>query len=278
MADWFTGRELFLGMSIFIVGWPVGIAAGQATQALLAAAWSWRAVFVGTSVLMAIALLAMALWYRPPPTTFAASTQAARLERREVWLACVAGAVWMLINGAYLVLLTFGPALLTEHGASIAGAAAAVSSMSWVFLVGLPLGGWLATRFGAPNVIMAAGLVGATACAAALPVVEIRATMFLLLGVSYALAAPAVAGLITEALRPETRAPGLGVYYLWYYAGCAVLPAAAGALKDRFGTEVAVEFAAAQLVGTLLLIAVFRLEQRRLAAAPARAPSMRKQS
>jgi hypothetical protein len=37
-------------------------------------------------------------------------------------------------------------------------------------------------------------------------------------------------------------------------------------LKDRLGTDTAVLFAAAQLVGTLLLIGVFRVEQRRLAA------------
>ena len=27
VTDWFAGKELFLGMSIFIIGWPVGIAA-----------------------------------------------------------------------------------------------------------------------------------------------------------------------------------------------------------------------------------------------------------
>ena len=32
ITDWFAGKELFLGMAIFIIGWPVGIAAGQATQ------------------------------------------------------------------------------------------------------------------------------------------------------------------------------------------------------------------------------------------------------
>ena len=38
VTDWFAGKELFLGMAIFIIGWPVGIAAGQATQASLAEA------------------------------------------------------------------------------------------------------------------------------------------------------------------------------------------------------------------------------------------------
>src|SRR5687767_13360497 len=128
VTDWFAGRALVLGMSVFIVGWPIGIAAGQATQAVAAAVWSWQAVFVSTAVGMAVAFVVMAVLYRAPPSVpAAASGRAARLTGREIWLVCLAGAVWMLINGAYLVLLTFGPTLLTERGASVAGAAAAVS-------------------------------------------------------------------------------------------------------------------------------------------------------
>lgn len=191
VTDWFTGSTLFFGMSIFIVGWPVGIATGQATQVVAAGLWSWQTVFVGTAVLMVAAFVFMAALYRAPPSAAAtARGPAARLDRREIWLVCIAGAVWMLINGAYLVLLTFGPTLLTERGASVSGAAAVVSSMSWVFLVGLPLGGWLATRFKVPNLIMVGGLLVATGLAALLPVVDIPMPMFLLLGFSYALAAP----------------------------------------------------------------------------------------
>ena len=266
VADWFTGNALFFGLSVFIAGWPVGIAAGQATQALAAELWSWQTVFVGTAILTVAAFISMsALYHAPPSVIEAVRGPAARLDRREIWLVCIAGAVWMLINGAYLVLLTFGPTLLMERGASVAGAAAVVSSMSWVFVVGLPLGGWLVTRFKMPNLIMVAGLLVATGVAALLPVVDLPMPMFLVHGLSYAIAAPVVASLVVEALRPETRGPGLGIYYLWNYAGSAALPAAGGLLKDSFGTHAAVLFAAAQLVGTLLLIAFFRVEQWRLA-------------
>lgn len=112
---------------------------------------------------------------------------------------------------------------------------------------------------------MVAGLLVATGLVALLPIAATPMPMFLLHGFSYALAAPVVASLVVEALRPETRGPGLGIYYLWYYAGSATLPAAGGMLKDRFGTSTAVLFVAAQLVATLLLIGFFRLEQRRLA-------------
>jgi MFS family permease len=42
LADWFADKELFLGNAIFIVGWPAGIAAGQATQSWLADITSWQ--------------------------------------------------------------------------------------------------------------------------------------------------------------------------------------------------------------------------------------------
>lgn len=49
LTDWFADKELFVGMSIFIIGWPVGIAAGQAIQGPVAEAISWNAVFFVTS-------------------------------------------------------------------------------------------------------------------------------------------------------------------------------------------------------------------------------------
>ena len=85
------------------------------------------------------------------------------LNRRELLLLTIAGLVWMLINGAYLVLLSFGPVFLSEQGTSFAAAGRVVSLMSWVFLFSLPLGGYLATRYRAPNVVMFSGLFGIAA-------------------------------------------------------------------------------------------------------------------
>ena len=74
LADWFADKELFLGNAIFIVGWPVGIAAGQATQSWLAGMTSWQFVFGLSSVLVALALLLMAAFYHRPPDGARAAT------------------------------------------------------------------------------------------------------------------------------------------------------------------------------------------------------------
>jgi MFS family permease len=45
LTDWFADKELFLAMSLFILGWPVGIAAAQAFQVPIAEKTSWNSIF-----------------------------------------------------------------------------------------------------------------------------------------------------------------------------------------------------------------------------------------
>jgi predicted MFS family arabinose efflux permease len=98
LTDWFAERELFIAMSIFIIGWPVGIAAAQATQAQIAQVIGWRWVFHLTAGMLAAALATMAAFYRnAPKKADAGPVTAARLNGREIWLVCIAGAIWMFI-------------------------------------------------------------------------------------------------------------------------------------------------------------------------------------
>ena len=187
VTDWFAGKELFLGMGIFIIGWPVGIAAGQATQVRLAEVHGWNFVFILTAIMMAVALASMAAFYRDAPSSAAVSlSPTARLTKDELWLVCIAGAIWMFINGAYVVMLSFGPTLVSEHGASITEAAQAVSVMSWVFLFALPLGGWLSTRYKAADIVMIVGLVGSVIFGLAIPLASVPSLMFALFGIAFA--------------------------------------------------------------------------------------------
>ena len=263
LTDWFVDKELFLGMSIFIIGWPIGIAAGQAMQASIAVASSWNLVFYLTAVGSVLALFAISAVYRPPPGLEAQIKGVySALNRRELLLLTIAGLVWMFINGAYLVLLSFGPVFLSEQGTSFAAAGRVVSLMSWVFLFSLPLGGYLATRYRAPNVVMFSGLFGSVIFGALILITDMPLLTFTLFGILYAVSAPVVASLPVEVLRPETRGPGFGIYYVWYFAGSAFLPVVGGYLKDITGTAASsVLFAVAMMVATLILVGLFRLAQ-----------------
>lgn len=265
VTDWFAGKELFLGMAIFIIGWPVGIAAGQATQAHLAEIHGWNFVFILTAIMMAVALASMSAFYRDAPCSAAVSVSpTARLTRNELWLVCIAGAIWMFINGAYVVLLSFGPTLVLEHGASVTDAAQAVSVMSWVFLFALPLGGWLSTRYKAADIVMIAGLVGSVIFGLTIPLASVPSLTFALFGIAFAIATPAIASLPAEILRPDNRASGFGIYYIWYYAGSALLPPIGGLLKDSTGTATTtVLFSVSMMFASLCLLGLLRREQAR---------------
>jgi MFS family permease len=265
VADWFADKELFLGMAIFIIGWPIGIAAGQATQGALAEAFSWHMVFIVSALLVALPLLLVALFYRTPREHdhFAPSGQRA-LTRSEIIVVCVAGLCWMFLNGTYLVMLSFGPAHLIESGTPVAQADFIVSVMSWVAAFALPLGGLLATRYKAPNLVMFVGLTVSIVLGAIVPFSPAPLLMFTLFGTAVALATPVVGSLAAEVLEPHVRSSGFGLYYLWYFIGMPVLLPIAGMLRDRTGSvTVSLIYATALLVGCLALAAVFRIAQAR---------------
>jgi MFS family permease len=174
----------------------------------------------------------------------------------------------MLINGAYLVMLSFGPALLLEQGFSIAESGRVVSLMSWVFLVALPLGGYVATRYKIPDAVLVSGLVVCVIVGALIPYTSIPAISFALFGIAYAIGVPVVSSLPALVLKPENRGPGIGIFQVWYFAGSAFMPIAAGFMQDRTGGATApILFATAMMFAVLCLHGMFRYEQRRLAAA-----------
>ena len=217
VADWCAGKLIFLGMSCFILGWPVGIAG---TQVLLGAAaeLSWRAALLAGAAAIALIAVIFALGYRAPPGGAATDAAGLRINGQEAWLVSLAGAAWTIVNGAYLVLVTFGPVLLAERDAAA-----------------IPLAG-----------------------------PEAAGPLFLLHGFAYAFGGPYLSTQPLQALRPATRASGLGLYYLWFYAGCTALPPVAGWLKDVHGPEAPIVFAVVLLLVTGALMGAFAVELRRL--------------
>jgi hypothetical protein len=76
-----------------------------------------------------------------------------------------------------------------------------------------------------------------------------------------------------QALRPESRAPGMGVFYTCYYAAMALLPGLAGLARDLTGSPAApVLFAAIMMPATLVCFVGFSAVMRNAKAAVAVAP------
>ena len=174
VMDHFDYRTLLFAMSIFVLGWPVGIAAGQATQTTIADFLSWREVFYLSSGLCFLSFMLFFLLTLLDRSQHQAQANLVdrdsgawtqvNLSRSEFFWINVAGVVWMCLNGAYVVLVTFGPVYLMELDIGAVEAAVWISMISWAFIIGLPVGGYLAYRHNLPNTVMVVGLVASIVC------------------------------------------------------------------------------------------------------------------
>ncbi|WP_316185601.1 MFS transporter [Bradyrhizobium sp. SZCCHNRI1003] len=269
VVDWFAGNELVFAMSIYIVGWPAGIALGQATQAVIAVGNGWRASFHTTALFVAMAFVLLGLLYRDPRVADADASPGQRFGGDRLKALCLAGAIWMLVNASYLILLTFGPALVTEQGVSVTRAAFTVSLMSWTSMLALPIGAFLATRYQIVNTIMFLGLVASAGIAAYIPFAHSHELAYSLFGLTYSLALPVVASLPAQLISRHDRNLGFGIYWAWFYAGIPLLTGLAGYLRDH--TDKAASpalFSAAILALSLVLLLCLRARQRRMLKTP----------
>jgi len=238
VADWFEGREIATAMSILVMSWPFGIAMGQVGHAWLEQTYGWQLPFQVASVYCLIAALAVFAFYRPPhdlPVTAGAGV--ARMTPRE-WrlIVCAAGA-WGVFNAAYVTYLSFGPILLQSIGKSALAAAGIISVGSWLMIVSGAICGQIADRFGRREVILTICMSGAvlSLLLLGLPGASLTASlMFGLVGMAPAGVIMAMAG---QALRPQVRAFGMGIFFTIYFAIMMATPPVAGAILDRTGQE-----------------------------------------
>ena len=262
--DWFVGtREFFLAMSLFIIGWPIGHALGQSVLTAAAQYGGWPRPFQGAGIACLFAMSLLALTYRSPEgAARRVQTPLSSLTQREFRLTTIAGLLWMVNNGAYVLVLGFGPAMLSERGVDTVAAANAASLFPWACLVSLPLGAWVATRWQAPNVVMVGSLAGATVLGAWLAF-EPQTWLFLAVGIAGAFGIATMATLPSEVLREDRRSAGLGWYYVWYFVGSATFPALGGWASEMSGTAAsAIAMMAVSSAVCLVLLGIFRVQQR----------------
>ncbi len=89
------------------------------------------------------------------------------------------------------------------------------------------------------------------------------------IGAVTGLPAGAMVALPAEVLRPQNRAPGMGIFFTWYYVGMALLTPVAGLLRDLTGDPGApIIFAGALEVAAIAVVGLLRLLQRRYGLRP----------
>ena len=236
VADWFGGKELATAMGALVMSWPFGIAMGQIGHVWLAAHFDWRAAFAVAAVYCALGAVAVFLLYRSPPHVKPA--QAAGpigLPRSELVLTLLAATVWGLFNAGYIAYLSFAPRVLMAGGYGATQAAAVISIASWVMICSGALCGQLADRTGKRDLI----LYVCTAVAVVALLLLRQTSLAVLLSLALGLIGMAPAGVIMaltgEAMAPQRRAFGMGVFFSFYFVLMTAAPPIAGWLYDLSG-------------------------------------------
>ncbi|MDW3182729.1 MFS transporter [Roseobacter sp.] len=233
VADWFEGREIATAMSILVMSWPFGIAMGQVGHVWLAQTYGWQVPFQAASVYCLIAALGVFLFYHPPHDLPDATGGARVALTRQEWsLLLCAAAAWGAFNAAYVIYLAFAPKVLEGHGQTAIVAAGIISIGSWIMILSGAVCGQIVDRFGGRNGVLAVCMGGAIAALLllGLPGAGVGASiLFGLIGMAPAGVIMAMAG---QAMRPQVRAFGMGMFLTVYYAIMWITPPVAGAILD----------------------------------------------
>lgn len=259
VADWFTGREIVWAMAVYVNSWPVGNALAAFTLPVIAGHWGVAAAFRAAGAAAALGAIAVAIACPGPAASEAAPPAGAPigLSRREMSRVSLSAMPWMLYNVGYAVMLGFLPALLVRGGIPLERAGVLVGLALVLFVGSAQVGGAAAQWLVRPGTTVVVGLVPFAVALAWLPYAPALPCL-LVIGVLAGLPAAALVSAPTLVLGPASRAPGMGLFYTWYYAGMAVLPGIAGWLEDVLGRAAAIEFAAAAIGAALAFDVAFR--------------------
>jgi predicted MFS family arabinose efflux permease len=269
VADWFAGKEIITAMAIFVNSWPAGIGLALVTQPTISSALNWPAVFYISSAISAVGIFLMAIFYHPAPeaTQIAARPKPkVQLSGKEIYLVTLAAIIWAFYNGAYIIVPTFGPPLLSSKGMIFAEAAVLASLNNWLIIGSVPLGGWMAQTFRRPNTFMVLGFILFGSAMLLLPFGSAM-PLIISMGIIGGIPAGSIMAMPAAVLRPESRAVGMGVFYTVYYGVYALMPALAGlALDYTKSTASPLFFGAGLLFVSIIILVWFRSIQKPLGA------------
>ena len=217
--------------------------------------------FLSTAAAAAAVLVLVAAIYRPPEKVAEPEDgPSSRLSWREKGLVSLAGAVWALFNVGCIIVLSFTPSLLSAQGVSVRDAGIATSLASWTLISTMILGGILLDRIEHATALMTISLAVLGLSMMILPSVSSLA-LLAFIGAIAGLPCAAMLVLPTEVLRPRSRAPGMGIFYTWYYVGMTLLtPGLARDLSANPGAPLI--FAGLLELGALAVLGIFRIVQR----------------
>jgi MFS family permease len=266
VADWFTGKELATAMGVLVMSWPFGIAMGQVGHGWLAVNFDWRLAFVVASTYcVAGGLLVMIFCREAPDAAKPVGGFRFTLSRNEICLTVVASLVWSLFNAGYVVYLSFAPRVLVAAGYDVVSALGVISLASWVMIFSGVICGLIADRSGKADLVLYICMAAATVAVLVLFVAPLAVPSSLLFGLMGMAPAGVIMALTAQAMKPENRAIGMGLFFTTYFLVQAPAPVIAGWLYDLTAEPFwPMLFAMILFICTAIANAAFRTAQNRL--------------
>lgn len=266
VADMFAGKELATAMGAFVMSWPFGIAMGQIGHGWLAANFDWEMAFLVASSYCVSGALLVVVFCRDVPGA-ARQTGGLRLSmsRNEMVLTLAASLVWAIFNAGYVVYLSFAPAVLTAGGYDTVSALGVISLASWIMVFSGIACGVIVDRTGKADLVLYVCMAAAIAALAMLFISPLAVPSSLLFGLMGIAPAGVIMALTVQAMRPENRAIGMGLFFTIYFLVQVPSPAIAGWIYDLTSDAFwPILFAAVLFVLTAIANLAFRIAQRRL--------------
>jgi MFS family permease len=258
VTDWFAGAEIATAMAIFVSSWPTGVALSLLTLPFIGTAYGVSVAYFTVVAFTAAGFILLAIAYQAPASSAALPAKSARLDRNAVIAVLVAGLIWGLYNVGFALIFSFGPSMLVERGWSISTAASTISIALWLAVIIVPLGGFLADRSGRPQFILVVGCIVSSTLMVILPRSDAVVLIVVALGLISGQPAGAIMSLPARALRPETRAIGMGIFYTLYYGAMMLGPIVAGAcIKWTGSAAAAFDFGAVVVLACPVLLWIF---------------------
>ena len=259
IADWFRARRFLLAISISTGSYPVGVGLSQIVVPALAARYGLGAPFLAGAAWMVVSAAPFVGSYRTAPQVQESGRSLVFPSGRECVLLLLGGMIWTSYTGAYAGYLAYLPSLMSERGWSLALTAVAATIATWGNAGATLVGGGLAGRFGTWPVFLGGSLF-LVAGIAGVGGLDWPVVWALMIGLPGSMQSGVIMAVGTLSARAETRAAGMGLFYIVYYVGGAVVPAVCGWAADRYGSAAGAMYAAA--VVALLAVPLFMLHRR----------------
>ena len=264
VADWFTGKELSTAMAIFVNSWPIGIAISLLALPPIGTTYGASGASLAVAALIAVAAGLLAVSYQSPDVSAPTTSSSGRLGLHAAMAVVCAGSIWGLYNIGFVMVFSFGPSMLVEHGFSITEAGSAISIVLWLSAISIPLGGVLADRTGRHEAIMAACFLLTAMLLIVARRTEVIIPILVALGMLSGLAAGPILSLPARVLEPDTRAIGMGVFFSISYLGLVLGPTLGGTYATWAGSAgAAFDLGAAVLLICPAMLWMFKRFQSR---------------